>query len=195
MTQISRKAKVVASRTAAAFGVDRPPILHMWDDDHRSDLHVMEAANRPQEGVVSYATIGLSEHPLVRDGKEFGTRVELLGACGAAFPEFKRVLATLGFCIINSKWFCAPGIIFPGVVDMYGASTTMSDIYFASPFVWGEGFRTMTIDDQAIAWLLAVPVSKKETDFAGKYGPAKLEELFSTQDIDLYDLNRPSIVL
>jgi len=194
LNQISNTTKAVASHTAAAFGVEKPPILHLWDDDHKSDIYVLEAADCPQKGVISYATVGLSEHPLIRNGAEFSTRVELLGACGSAFPGFNRVLATVGFCIINSKWFCAPGVIFPGVLDMYGVSVTMSDIYFANPFLWGDGFKSTQINDQTTAWLLAVPVSKQETEFAKKYGSSKLEDLLSAKDIDIYNLNRTSVV-
>ena len=194
MSQISNAAKAVANYTATAFGVEKPPIFHLWDDDHKSDIYVLEAADRPQKGVTSFATVGLSEHPLIRNGQEFTTRVELLGACGSAFPGFNRVLATLGFCIINSKWFCAPGVIFPGVMGMYDMSITMSDIYFANPFLREDRFKSTRIEERPIAWLLAVPISKQETEYAKKQGPAKLEELFSQRDIDIYNLNRSSVV-
>src|SRR5579862_6563065 len=128
-----------------------PPIYHMWDDDHKNDIYVMKAVDCPQKGVISYTTVGLSEHPLIRDGEEFNTRVELLGACGSAFPDFDRILATLGFCIINSKWFCAPSVIFPGIMNMYSVSVTMSDIYFANPFLWGDGFRSTQIGGRTTA--------------------------------------------
>lgn len=194
MNQVSTVAKAIATHTAATLGIKEPPIYRHWDDNHQSDLYVLEAADRPQVGVTSYATVGLSEHPLIRDGQEFNVRVELLGACGSAYPGFEKILATLGFCIINSKWFCAPGVIFPGVVDMYGLSSTMSDIYFANPFLWDDNFKSSSIEGRMTAWLLAMPISKQETEFAAKYGPAKLEELFSAKDIDIFDLNRPSVV-
>lgn len=194
MNQVSNIRKAVAAHAAAGFGVARPPVIRYWDESHKSDLHVLEAADCPQKGVTSYATVGLSEHPLIRNGKEFDTRVELLGACGSEFPEFAAVLSTLGFCVINSKWFCAPGVIFPGVLDLHNASKTMSDIYFANPFLWGDRFRSSTIDTRMTAWLLAVPISKRETEFASQNGPEKLEQLFETNDIDIYDLNRPSLI-
>lgn len=70
----------------------------------------------------------------------------------------------------------------------------MSDIYFANPFLWGDGFKSTQINDQTTAWLLAVPVSKQETEFAKKYGSSKLEDLLSAKDIDIYNLNRTSVV-
>ena len=31
----------------------------------------------------------------------------------------REILSTAAFCIINSKWFCYPGAIFPDIVSMY----------------------------------------------------------------------------
>lgn len=184
----------MAAYAGAGFGVARPPVIQYLDGNHERELHILVAADCPQKGVASYATVGLSEHPLIRNGTEFDTRVELLGACDSQVPEFAAVLSTLGFCVINSKWFCAPGIIFPRILDLHGISTTMSDIYFSNPFLWGDKFSFSIIDDRMTAWLLAVPISKRETEFAVQNGPEKLEQLFQKENIDIYNLNRPSVV-
>ncbi|TWB22780.1 suppressor of fused protein SUFU [Nitrospirillum amazonense] len=59
--------------------------------------------------------------------------------------------------------------------------------------VWGDGFRSRKIADRTTAWLLAVPVSKKEIEYAAANGPAKLEKLFAERDTDIYNLNRLSV--
>lgn len=194
MIQISDEQKEVAKYTASAFLVDKPSISRFWDDDRRSDVYILEAPDSPQRGVTSYATVGLSDHPLIFQDKEFGTRVEIIGACGSKFPDYGNILATLAFCVINSKWFCAPGIIFPDIMKMYDLSLTMSDIYFSHPFLWDDRLKSTRLGKKDIAWLLAVPISKEESAFAQKFGPEKLEELFSEKDIDIYNLNRPSIM-
>lgn len=194
MSSVTEYQKKIAKHTALAFGVEKPPITRFWDDKKENGINILEAINSPQDGVTSYATIGLSEHPLVLKGKEFGTRVELVGACGSAFPDFANLMATLAFCVINSGWFCAPGIIFPDVVQMYNQSNTMSDVYFSHPFLWEEGLKSTLIEDRKVAWLLAVPISKAESEFAQSHGSDKLEVLFSEKDIDIYNLNRASVV-
>lgn len=194
MSEVTVRAKMVAKHTAMAFGVKDPPIYRHHDDDGKSSLHVIEAADCPQDGVTSYATVGLSDHPLIRNGEVFNVRVELLGACGSNYAGFENVLATLGFCVVNSTWFCAPGVIFPGAVDMYHLSSTMSDVYFTHPFLWNDAFESTSFEETTTAWLLAVPVSKQETEYARQYGPARLEELFTEKHIDIYDLNRASVV-
>jgi hypothetical protein len=90
--------------------------------------------------------------------------------------------------------FCVPGVIFPDVMEMHKASSTMSDIYFAHPFLWDDRLRSTKIGGSTIAWLLAVPVAKTETSFAKLKGPQALEALFEEKDIDIFDLNRAPIV-
>lgn len=191
--QINAKHKYLASYIAGIFGVQRPPIARFEDDEGRSQIFVLEAENSPRKGVRAFSTIGLSDVPLYLDGKEFGARVELVGACGISFNGFAEALSTAAFCVMNSRWFCAPGIIFPGVIEMHGISATMSDIYFARPFLW-DGLQTVNVDGQDVAWLLAVPVSKAETEFARVHGPDKLESLFAEANVDIFDMNRDSVV-
>lgn len=194
MTTVTAEQKEIARYTATALGVEKPPIFHFLDDDKRSDVYVIKAVDTPKSGVTSYATAGLSDHPLMRDGKEFGVRVELLGACGSAVPEFDNVLATLAFCVINSGWFCAPGVIFPDVISVYKHSVTMSDVYFTHPFLWEDRLKSVRMGSKTVAWLLAVPISKRESEFAQANGPAKLEALFEERNIDIFNLNRASVV-
>ncbi|MDN8092991.1 suppressor of fused domain protein [Burkholderia multivorans] len=161
MPVVTSQRRVLAGHAALAMGVEKPPILQFWDENRQSNVYVLEAANRPQDGVSSYATIGLSDHPLMFKGREFDSRVELAGACGSAFLGFANVLATTAFCVINSGWFCALGIIFPDVVSMNKAPATLSDICFAHPFLWAEELKSTLIGDRRVTWLLAVPVSKR----------------------------------
>lgn len=191
---VTNQQRELASHTASAMRVEKPPISRYWDENEKNSVYILAAADRPQRGVTSYATIGLSDHPLMFKGREFSTRVELVGACGSAFAGFANILSTAAFCVINSEWFCAPGIIFPDIVSMYKASNTLSDIYFAHPFLWDERLKSTVIGDRQVAWLLAVPVSKEETAYAQSYGPERLEALFEEKNVDIYDLNRASVV-
>lgn len=54
--------------------------------------------------------------------------------------------------------------------------------------------KTVRFGGQDIAWLLAVPVSKAETEYAQRFGPEKLEKLFEQKNVDIFDLNRRSVV-
>lgn len=139
MAAVSSQQKVLAAHTALAMGVETPPIFRYWDENRKSSVCILDATNRPQDGVTAYATIGLSDHPLMFKGREFDARVELVGACGSAFTGFANVLATAAFCVINSGWFCAPGIIFPDVVSMYKGIGDIKRYLLCSPIPLGRG--------------------------------------------------------
>lgn len=197
MTATSRpsdRQREVAKLTAAALQVERPSIIRFYDENRTSEVGILVAPDSPEEGVTTYATIGLSDHPLLREGKEFGARVELLGVCSSSTPGFGNVISTLAFCVINSKWFCAPGIVFPGVVSMYGLSDTMSDIYFASPFLWEDRFKSREVIGKHVAWLMAVPISKAESELAQRLGPTELERALNECKVNVFDLSRASVV-
>lgn len=180
---------------ATALEIERPPIGRFLDANDQGDVFVMTARDCPHVGVNTFATVGLSEHALMTNGADFGTRVEFIAACGTAFSGLDAVISTAAFGVINSKWFCAPGIIFPGVVSMHpGVSKTMSDVYFAYPFLWGMRLNSTTLSGHTVAWLQVVPVSKRETAFALAHGSEKLEQLFERSPFDIFDLNRPSVV-
>ncbi|MDI6533855.1 suppressor of fused domain protein [Bacillus mycoides] len=39
-------------------------------------------------------------------------------------------------------------------------------MFFVPPFLWEDQLKTMDFPDKKVAWLLAVPISKKEYLFA-----------------------------
>lgn len=192
--KISDENKEIAKHIACVFKIISPPIRRFWDDNRQSDVFILQASDSPQEGVISYATVSLSDHIVVHHGKPLSTRVELVLVCGSAFSNMDKVLATLAFNIINSKSFCAPGVIFQNALKMYDLSAAMSDIYFTYPFIWDNDLRSIQLMERTVAWLLAIPIAQKETEFAEKYGSAELEKLFAEKSIDIYDLNRASVV-
>jgi hypothetical protein len=194
MSRIPEGHKMIAKKISEVFGGKKPPVTRYVDDHNVSHIDILRCQDSPNMGVVSYSTIGLSDHPLLFKGQEFHARVEIVASCEKIFADFENVLSTVAFCIINSKWFCAPGVIFPDVVSMYNLSETMADIYFCPPFLWDEKLKTSDIDGKKIAWLLAVPISKAESEYAQNNGPEKLESLFEKCNINIFDLNRPSVL-
>ncbi|PMS18357.1 hypothetical protein C0Z18_17430 [Trinickia dabaoshanensis] len=67
-------------------------------------------------------------------------------------------------------------------------------VAYAFPFLWADKLKSTLIGGTRVAWLLAVPVSKAETAYAQTYGPQSLEARFAEMDIDIYDLNRASVI-
>lgn len=193
MSGPSNENKSIAKAAAAVFG-GAPAVHRYWDDDRKSSIAVLSSEDRPQPGVTSYATVGLSDHALVRAGREFPTRVEFVGACASRYEEFANCLATAAACVSNSGWFVAPGIIFPDVFHMYRTTGEMRHAMFVPPFLWGDEPKTMVLESKTVAWLLMIPISEPEMRLAEASGSSSLEDLFVERQIDVFDLDRASVV-
>ena len=77
---------------------------------------------------------------------------------------------------------------------MHGSSTTRSDIYFTYPFLWDKGLCSTRLMGKDVAWLLAVPISRSEKEYARDFDPQQLEELFEESNVDIFNLNRQAVV-
>ena len=185
--------RAVVKKAAAALGGGRPPVHIYWDEDEKSHVRLLNSADHPESGVTAYSTVGLSEHPVYKGDEEMPFRLEFCGACASHFDAFDRILTTAAMFVINSKWYCEPGMIFDDLVSMYDASSTMEHLLFLPPFLWDE-LAEFHVDDSTVAWLLAVPISDAERDYAVRHGWDKLEDLFVERQIDIFDLERPSEV-
>lgn len=183
-----------AKRIAEIFGPARPGIHLYWDDAKRASIPIASAPDVPQRGVTSYSTIGLFEAPNYLKGKEYAARVELLGAAGSSFEGVANGLTTAAFCVINSKWFCGPGEIFPDVFKLNKASKALPHGLFVPPFLWDDKFKTQTIDGKTVAWLQLIPISEREREYAVANGDGALEKLFVKEQIDVFDLERASVI-
>jgi hypothetical protein len=188
------QSRLLFRRLKTVFGCPEPSVHQYWDEDHKSHVDVLTCLDSPVAGVTSYATIGLSTVPLQKGGEPLRLGVELVGACSTRFSQFANVLATAAFCVINTGWFVAPGVVFPDIVKMYGVSSTLCDLYFVPPFLWDGKLVTIHLQEIDIAWLLAVPISRAEADVAATHGPQVLEQLLEDNRVDMFDLERRSVV-
>ena len=193
VAEVSDSSKTVAKTAAAAFG-GKPRVTRFWDDDHRNSVYILSCEDGPQRGVTAYSTVGLSDWPLYYGDEEYHTRLEMVGACGSSFERYDNAVATAAFNVINSGWFYYPGAICPDVLSLYVPSTTMKHFLFVPPFLWEDELPTMELEHRKIAWLLALPISDEEQSFAESNGSDELEELFQEHQIDIFDLERPSVV-
>lgn len=187
---ISEENKSLARYLRSVFG-GRPEISRYWDDDHENAVDIVEAPDVPTANVTTYATLGLSDHPggLAVAGVPLG--VELVLAARDYFEDSPNILSTCAFNVINSGMRAEPGAIFPRVIELYRGHAALTDILFVPPFLWP--LETQKFDTKTVAWLLAVPISEAERDYAKANGPEALEAQFEHHQIDIFDLDRPSI--
>lgn len=183
--------KIIAQKELEVIG-GKPQVFRYWDDDQKNSVDIFSSLDRPYSGVVSYATIGLSECEIGLVSNDKSLRVELIGACDKKEKHFANVLSTVAFEVMKKKK-CSYGDIIQNVISEYCIDSEMKHVYLMNPFLW-DGFETLEFRDRIVAWLLIIPISDKEKEYAIVNGWESLEDKFEEADIDIFNLNRKSII-
>jgi antitoxin YqcF len=187
--QISDENKQIARTLAALFG-GTPKVTQYLDRDEKAEIAILSSTDRPEEGLISFGTVGLSDYPIP------GTLRPPLGVEIAAIsdlPEFAAVLSTAAFCVINSGWQAEPGRVFPDVVAAHLPDTTVPHLMFVTPYSWDD-LPSRALTGKTVAWVQAIAISDAEMHFVRDHGAEGLEELFEDAQPDFLDLERPSTV-
>lgn len=192
MSEISESNRILAKTLSALFGT-KPQVTRYWDESNKFYIDILLCENSPNINICSYGTIGVSDQPLINKGKDIGFRVELVAAGGAQFSEMANILSTVAFCVIKDQWLCASGALFPDVIKMYRSNSQMKHIMLTTPFLW-TNLKTIDLKDKKVVWLMLIPISEKEYQFAEQNGSNALENIFKEKQLDLFDLDRASII-
>lgn len=190
---VTPERKEIARAAAKAFG-GKPQVFEFEYEFTNNKIGILQSPDSPVDGVTSYATVGLSDFPLLKDNQDYGSRLELLGACATTTDQFANIIASAAACIHHRGWFCAPGIIFPDVIKEYYPDISMRHLLFVPPFLWNDSPSTLSIESRAVAWLQAVPISDNELNHAKSHGPKVLEDIFMKEQIDVYNIERSSVL-
>lgn len=188
--QISDDNKQIARTLAALFG-GTPKVTQYLDREEKAEIAVLSSADQPEDGLISFGTVGLSDYPIP------GTLRPPLGVEITAVsdrPEFAAVLSTAAFCVINSGWQAEPGRVFPDVVAAHLPDTAVPHLMFIAPYSWGDNLPSRKLTGKTVAWVQAIPISEAEMQFVRDNGGEALEELFEDAQPDFLDLERASAV-
>lgn len=185
--------KVIARRAAGVFG-GTPKVIRYKDDAEINWVDILSCADRPSPGVTSYATIGMSCHDnqMTSGGKPL--RVELLGASDSHMTKFADMLSSCAFNVASGQYSLTPGVIFPDIVSAYEPEATMRHMLFVAPFLWGNEPTEISDDDYTVAWLMAVPVSESEFEYARQHGTDALQDRLEQDDANVLDIHRKPVV-
>ncbi|MEO3926215.1 suppressor of fused domain protein [Micromonosporaceae bacterium B7E4] len=193
MPNVSNENKVIAKTVAAVFG-GSPRVVEYLDADGASKVAILHSTDHPWPDVTAYCTIGLSAVAIPRD-VDPPLGVELLAVADSTLhPRFAEALSTAAFFWINDGWEPEPGACFREVLRMHLPDTRLPHFFLTDPYLWEREFGSMVVGGRTVAWLLAVPVSESEADYAEENGPEALEELFERHEIDITDLDRAPVV-
>jgi len=190
---IPKENKIIAEIVTDAFG-GQPQIIRHEDDENNSIIDILSVADKPSNGVKSYSTIGLNAYEIMEISDGTPLSVEFVGACCSEYDYFSNIIATCAFNVINSEFSCYPGEVYKDVVQMYYGKLSMKHVMFFPPFLWDDKLETIDFKYNKTAWLLVVPISDKELKFLNENDSDSLGNIFEEQQIDIFDLNRKSVI-
>jgi hypothetical protein len=65
---------------------------------------------------------------------------------------------------------------------------------FLPPFLWEDKLTSLKLASKTVHFLLCVPITEAELAFKIRNGTSALEKLFEEQEINIFDLDRKSVV-
>ncbi|MCL2489893.1 MAG: suppressor of fused domain protein [Propionibacteriaceae bacterium] len=171
-------------------------VTQFLDDSEEYSIDLLSVVDKPDVGATTWATIGLSAYSIDEElPGDRELRVEFVGACGSEWNEvYSSAFGSCSFNIIKCDYGCHPGTVYPDVVRQYNDTLTMKHMMFVPVFLFDD-IPNMQIGDCEVTWLQAIPISDAELEIRKERGEDKLTDLFERAQIDVYDLNRPSVHL
>lgn len=174
----------------SAFGAETK-VVRFGDDDGVNDCFVVSGSNCPVDGVTSYGSVGLS-----RIGQKAGiadVSVEIVAACASGTPHVDNLVASCVFDSVRNGTNVIYGAQIADIIVQYGISQTLRHVTFVAPFLW-NGLGKLEFDGRAVNCLLMLPISDAEKAYLDINGIDALETLLNDRQIDLFDINRPSVL-
>lgn len=191
--EVSKENKQIAQYVAKKFGAEFR-VVNIEHDDLELVMPVLSCADTPCRGVTSLSTVGLSDYGMLEGEDEYPVRIELVGACATLnYEVFRLIIATAAFCILRSALLIEPGSALPNVVREYRPKTKLPHLYFTSPYLWETDLDSLEFSSKTVAFLQAIPISESEYKYLLDRGSDELETLFESEQIDVFDLERPSV--
>lgn len=194
-TEIPAERKIIAKHLLTIFG-GKPAVQAYHHDTEPLSVDLISCEDQPEEGIISYGTIGLFEKAMIDERGEFPTRIELLGAAPIDSTYYPNIIASIAFCIMRSDKIYAPGSCFPDYFKEYYPETSTPHAYLVDPFLWADGDFPEVILNKTITvnFLQIVGISNKEFLLLQNGGEDKLNSQLENAEVDIYDLRRKSSV-
>jgi len=183
----TEKQKELYKKLSPMIGIE-PRVIKYGDDNDKNYIFIMECPDPIDDKIKFYSTIGLSDYFLNE------RKYEILFTGYSNFEEIGNILSSCAFFIINENWKITHGTVFETLVSMYYKDIDMKHVYFTTPYIWEDKLEDFEIQGDKIFFLLGIPISDAELSFKNLNGIDALENLFQEHNIDIFDINRKSII-
>lgn len=193
--EINEVNKKYAKYLAGALGFN-PTVYPYYDDSENEFVDIISIDDPLDKEGKFYSSIGVANYPNMiemNDNVNIDVSVELLITGYKKFEKIPNILATTSFYIIKNHWSCQPGTVYKEMIQDY-YYTQLKHILFTNPFLWEDKLSNLSFDNKEIHPLLLIPISDKELEYKLSNGYAALERLFEEHEVNIFDLDRKSVV-
>lgn len=167
------------------------PIVRGWSDERENhNIQVVNFLNQPEQGVITFATLGLSRHILIANHNR-ETRQELLMSVSSVHCCEKIAGVMLSICelILKRKKALLRGeVIGPGPEIIMGS--TVNAVYVTNPSPFGQAIIGFSDEPPPIVFAFLVPITAKEAEKVHRRGWRWFEDELEAQDPNIWDLFR-----
>jgi hypothetical protein len=191
---VSNENKEIAKYITTIVGINRT-VQRYWDDKNENCVDIFTCDDPLDLNVKFYGTIGLSDYQNIIEMKNGSKNIpiELLISGYKKHDKMPNILSTCAFYILKDKWNCQPGTGFMNIVDFY-YKKEIRHIMFVPPFFWENKLEPLKLESKTVNWLFCAPISETELQYKVKNGFEELENLFEKNGVDIFNLDRKSII-
>jgi hypothetical protein len=174
------------------------PIVQGWScdaDGNKMPFQIIQMQGGPIAATTTYATLGLGKIPLRARNADRVIRQELviLSRSNAIPENLPVLLQDVAMEAVQRNYAYARGEVIGPRGPLFQGSSVAA-LYVAIPVYFPQEFSTVEYDvGRAIfAWL--VPITDQEASLINEIGWGRFETRLASQDPDLLDFRRASIV-
>ena len=191
MAKDSKITALVAETAMDLFGGEQR--VHSYSTIDKSlSIDITYCKDAPQEGFVSCSTIGLYDVDCGWTLKEKRLRAEIMATSDDVDGPIGNILSIVAFAVMDTRK-CYPGMVLEDIIADYVSDSDMRHVMLTTNLLWDE-IEDIKLDDIHITWLMVLPISQSEYEYAQKHDCKQLEEIFFEKDIDVTNLHRESVV-
>lgn len=171
------------------------PILHGWTVDASAKVVPFQVVQfREVEGTSFFSTLGLSSSHLVSDRSGRKMRCELVMLAKAKDPV-PSILQQVGRNILKAGRMPLRGEVI-GLPELLTFKTELTGLYVSAPGCLPDSFAVCQDDRLGeIVFIWLIPITSAEVAFVHREGWDAFETVLETQDPDLADFGRASVVV
>lgn len=141
------------------------------------------------ENSLLFATLGLSKY-----SKSINNCCEVILATDGDYDKCAEIFMNTIFYVLSNKMNFGRGVLVEGVdniVEGFSKQHNKVAVYFTEVYIFPEEFSI--IEDKCKMYM-GFFISSKEVDYIKNYGCEEFEDLLEQNNVDVIEMDRPSII-